>query len=254
MENKSNKEVVVPSSHFEICEFISENKQLIFEDWSLLDKILRRLDELLETAVNMSDLHKDTHIVLETIKMQQEMLLKEIRNEMTLSKLLQMSESEILFQFFKNSKLSSQSITFVNSLDLNYNSKERPPKKQKMNYEEKKGTLISPGLLDNNIADLDENPSLHGIKDKVLTNKKIEFFDLILDYESYSKTVLNAFNLALAIRMKHVSLQNIDNVLFVTSYDNDGQEMNHSVLEITPAQYEKIKKKLICTTANQKNH
>lgn len=252
MENKSNNEVTVPSSHFEICEFIAENKQLILEDWSLLAKILKRLDELLESTVNMADLHKDTHIVLETIKLQQDTLLKEIRNEMSLSTLIQMSESEILERFFQTVKLTSQSITFADSLDLNYIPKEKSQKKQKMVYEEANGALISPGPLENKLADLDENSNLHKIKDKVLNNKKVEFFDLIIDYESYSKTVLNAFNLALAIRMKHVSLQSIDNVLFVTSYSTEGQGVNHSVFEITPAQYEKVKKRLACT--DDQNH
>lgn len=244
MENVSNRRATIPSTHFEIFEFINENKQCILEDWTILFEILKKLDELLKSTSCMSDLRKDTSIILKTIKLQQDVLLKEIRNELTLKRLVQMTESEFLEDFFISVKANSQAMVFIDRLVFDYTIQPSTARKERTMYSQAKSSALIPETLDQVSDATETNTALQAIKNKVLKKEKIEFFNLIIDQNSYSKTVINAFNLALALRMKLVSLKMESGVLVATSYDSAKQELDHSILEITPAQYEKIRDKL----------
>ncbi|ELA41413.1 uncharacterized protein VICG_01518 [Vittaforma corneae ATCC 50505] len=246
MENISNKNIMIPSTYFEIFEFINENKQCILDDWTILFEILKKLDELLKSASCMSDLHKDTSIILETIKLQQDILLKEVRNELTLERLIQMAESEFLDDFFIFVKSNSQAMVFIDRLIFNYTAQPSIVRRERTIYDQAKGFTLMPKTLDQ-IDDVAEtNAILQDIRNEVLKKDKVEFFNLIIDLNSYSKTVINAFNLALAIRMKLISLKMVDDVLFAMPYNSTSEEeLGHSILEITPAQYEKVKSRLL---------
>lgn len=241
IENRRNSPITIPTTYFEILEFINENRQEILENWKLLFEILNKLDVLLKNASTMSDLHKDTKIILETIKLQQDTLLKEIRNELTLESLVQLSESTFLEDFFLSVKTDSQTIKFLDQLDFTYTAKQSGQKRERIKHEDPVGNINLPDVLREIDAGAETNVLLQDIKNKVAKKGKIEFFEMIIDSESYSKTVLNAFNLTLAIRMKLVSLKMIDGVLFTTLHDSSNQNLDHSVLEITPEMYEKIK-------------
>ena len=56
MKSKQENNIAIPKTYNELCEFMSENKQLILTDWNLVSRILETLDELLADAQSMSDL------------------------------------------------------------------------------------------------------------------------------------------------------------------------------------------------------
>lgn len=244
MENESNKISKIPFDYFEILQFIKENKQQILDDWHLLFEIIHRLDELLKTASSMGELHKDTRIILETIKIQQDAFIKELRKELTLEKLVTMAGSDFLEDFFSYIKANSQKMNFIDQLNFNYTLPESAPRKERSKYDDAKGEAKEPETLDHIDEETETNALLQKIKNTVLKFGEVEFFKLIIDPSSYSKSVINAFNLALAVRMKMVSFKMNCGVLYVTLYDSGNQELNHSVLEITPEQYEKLLDKM----------
>jgi hypothetical protein len=96
MENNSNLLIPIPSSHFEILEFIQNNRDMIMERPQLIHDLIHRLDVLLKNASCMVDLHNDTKILLEAIKLEYDTFLKEIRNELTLDRLFKMVDSKIM--------------------------------------------------------------------------------------------------------------------------------------------------------------
>lgn len=253
MENIPNRKSTIPASYLEIFDFLNENKQDIFENWTLLFEILRRLDELLESASSMSDLHKDTRIVLETIKLLHDRLLREIRNELTFEKLVEMTGSTVLEEFFLMAKNHSQAMTFVDHLSFNYSTKPlATPKRERTFYDPGNENIQKPETLGEANLLPEVNSALQAIKTCVDSKKSIEFFDLVFDPESYSKTVVNAFNLALAIRTKLVSLCADDGILRITSYDPENLELNHSVLEITYEEYMRVKENMDVKVYNNK--
>lgn len=241
MENNSNKKLTVPSTYFEIFEFINENRHDIVQNWSLLIEIITKLDTLLKNTLTMCDLHKDTKIILEAIKLQYDTLVKEIRNELSLEKLVQISESEILNNFFTIVKNESQNIKFLDKLTFNTVTKHQKSFSSRKVYDNAQGKTSVPEITKNSNQFEETNTTLQNIKNAVVARGKIEFFEIIFDPNSYSKTVLNAFNMALAFRMKMISFVADGGTLFATEYDSSNLELDHSVLEITPVQFRKLK-------------
>jgi len=227
----------IPSTYSEIYDFICQNRARIASDWNLLFGILKELDILLDSTRNLSELHKDTRIVLETIKIMQDTLLKEFRNGLTFEKILFMAEHDALDSFFEAAKASSQAISFLDHLAFEARPKVQRTMKEKAYFSVASGNQVMPDILDESIENKDTNLAIYELQQKVVSSGKIEFFHLICDQSSYSKTVVNAFNLALALRQKLVSLKMINCALYAVPYEQGFSELNHSVFEITPAQY-----------------
>lgn len=236
MEESRGEEI--PKTHSELIEFIDEHREQIRSDWKLLSGIIKALDELLQSTECMCDLHKDTTIILETVKIQQSMLLNEFRGELTFERLLNLAESNSLDDFFENVKASSQGMTFIDHLDFNYRAANERLTRQRTQYDRADAALTIPSTLEHVKED---NDALQSIKEQVLSSGMIEYFRLICDRESFSKTVINAFNVALALRMGLISLKSIDSVICAVPYEAGRPSLGHSVLEITPKQYERIK-------------
>lgn len=244
MENFLDGELVIPTTYNGILEFINENRGLIARDFKLIFRIFDILDNLLKSTNTMADLHKDTRIVLETIKLQLDSFLKEYRNEMSLSKMLIMAENDELDDFFLYIQSNSQAITFVDRLDFEYTVKEPVTKSACKQYDAQEGDVSVPVAAQ---AVEDHKESIYDIqriKSRVVSECEVEFFNLIFDANSYSQTVKNAFNLALALRMKQVSLVVQNSVLVAVPFEASSLEQNHSVFEITPMQHERLKAKL----------
>ena len=74
-----------------------------------------------------------------------------------------------------------------------------------------------------------------------MDKSSIEYFKLIMDPNSYAKTILNAFNLSLALRLQYVGFDfNSDGLFVVIPSKSQGDSYRHSILELTPAQYRNI--------------
>lgn len=241
--------IEIPKTHSELLEFIGEHREQICSDWKLLFGIIKALDELLQITEHMCDLHKDTTIILEAVKMQQRALLKEFRSELTFEKALVLIENDSLDGFFEDVKASSQCMDFVDHLNFDYMAHKKPLR-ERIQYDKTSETMFVPGTLEHIDEAEETNITLQSIKDQVLFTGKIEYFRLICDEESFSKTVFNAFNVALALRMKLISLRNINSVLYVVPYEAGGQVLGHSVLEITPEYHKRIRELL---TSNNKS-
>lgn len=233
----------IPKSYNGLFEYINDHKQEIIKDWSLLTEILNILDDLLKEATNMSDLHKDTKIILETIKLQKDTLIKEVRNEVTFSKVIDMVNEDLLDDFFTRVKMNSQQMSFVDSLDFNFSRSIKNEKRSKRTFDKASGAASEPEKLLMAETTSELNSEIQKIREIVEKKGQVEFYNLIFDPYSFSKTVYNAFNLALALRTQVVSLKSNNNVLFAVPYENYCSQLDHSVFEITMEEYEKMKGK-----------
>lgn len=244
MENFANDEVFIPNTYTGILEFINENRTLIANDFRLIFRIFAILDKLLKNAKNMSDLHRDTRIVLETIKLQLDSFVKEFKNEMSLSKMLIMADTEQLDDFFEYVKTNSLAMQFVDRLDFSYKPRNYGVSSSSRSSNKANAIEIVPDKFEANDDHKESDFEIQNIKTRVIKENYVEVFNLIFDSESFSKTIKNAFNLALALRMKQVSLSTNSDSLIVVPYDGTKTELEHSVFEITPSQYYKLKYKL----------
>ena len=241
------QEVKVPNHYSGLIEFINDNKQDVINTPSLYLKVLKAMDSLLIEAKNMSDLHRDTSIILDAIKMQQDALIKEYKNDLSPTKLIQMANDDELEFFYIDVIASCSRVKFIDFLDFNYNVRPQRQKIVRKKYENSKEVAITPGKLKEIEEESASTRAINKIKKVVEERSEIEYFKLITDPNSYSRTITNAFNLALAIRMKAVSFCMQNDVLKIVPYSQRDGSNDHSVLELTPAQHKNIVKKFNIT-------
>lgn len=241
----SNKDgVTVPKDYNRLCGFISENKNLILADWGMVSQILDALDNLLNEAENISDLHYDSRIVLATVKLQQDALVREYQRNLSFEKLIEMASSGVLDDFFELVKQKSMTVKFVDQLSLTYTPKEKRERAERTKYDVSLDPASTAGYMAAGGNEDEQTMPIQKIRDVVSRQGEVEYFRLIIDPRSFSKTVHNAFNLALAIREKDVSLISRDGKVFVSGYCPGDGEIDHSVLHLTPAQSKAYAEKL----------
>lgn len=237
-------ELVVPNTRNEIFEFICENRNVILTNWNLLFEIIQKLDTLLCRAKSLSDLHSDTKVILEAIKIQHDALLKEFKNDITFEKILFLADRDELDSFFEAEKRNSLTVQFLDQLNFGFQPRQASDlRPARISYRAETEDVQKPEEQQISEAESNRtNAAAQEIMDAVLNSGGcVEYFKLICDKSSYSKTVLNAFNLALALRQKLVSIKTFDTVLHVTSYEPGDSSLDHSILSITPEQFNKIK-------------
>lgn len=230
------------NNYHEILEFITKNKENISKDWELLLNIYRQLDRMLKDARNMSDLHKNTKILVEAMKLMQDLLFNEFKGDLTFEKLVTLGKNKELDDYFISVKQNTLGFKFLDHLNFDHIPRI-------LNQRERQSTAIvgvakEPETYNETYED-NFDTIIRALENKISTHGPIEYFKIIFDPDSYSKTVLNAFNLALAVRQKHLSLKSIKNVLYVVKYESTGTDLDHSVLQITPLQYENIRNKYL---------
>lgn len=235
----------IPKDYSNLCEFIENNRSIIVSDNKLLKEILEILDELLSNTETMSDLHRDTTIILSTIKIQYDALVREYRGELTFDKIIDMSNNDQLDEFFEYIQKKSLSMKFLDCLKLDYEKKERRKVKERTKYDNALIEASVPILKINSDQPLESVEIISKIKNLIDKNKKLEYFKLIINPLSFSRTVLNAFSLSLAIRMKTVSLKLEENILYVCEYnEEENKTFDHVVLEINFEKFNNLIKRL----------
>lgn len=240
MSDFESVDLTIPEDYSGLIEFINEHKEEIISNPTLYYKVLTSLDRLLNDAHNLSELHRDTSIILEAIKIQQDALLKEYKNGLTIEKIVQMANDDYLDEFFSRALNNCLRAKFVDHLGLAYQSKPQRQKIERTRYEEKTGVTSVPEELKEIEEESHTSKAIRNIKKIVEEKRIIEYFSLIIDPKSYSRTITNAFNLSLAIRMKAVSFSLNGNVLNVIPFTSENGSNEHSVLELTPRQYKNI--------------
>lgn len=230
----------IPHEYHDLLEFITENKQAILKDKNIMKKIIVGLDQLLQDGAGLKELRQNTTIMLSTVRLQQDALVREYRREMTLSCLVEMANQGDLDEFFREAHSRARTVSFVDHLVFEYKPRERKQPAERIKY----GTATERPRIPTIASHFAEMPEsitvIEGIKQTIDKNGPTGYLKMIVDPLSYSKTVQNAFNIALAIRMKAISLVLSDETLFVCKYIPRELKSAHSVLEISPAKYREL--------------
>lgn len=202
--------------------------------------LLSALNRLLMERSGISDLRCDASLMLKAIRMQQESFIKDYDTVIDLDTLIMLANNGELLEFFTNFFDSNVAAQFVTQLALE-NKPEVKERAARTKYSTVEGTAQEPKKAKVGKKTLQ---SVERIKKIVKSVGPTEYFTFIVDPESYSNTVKNAFDLSLAVRLKEVSLVEIDGVLFVGEYTPGKEVSTQSVLQITPAQHRALVKTL----------
>lgn len=238
--------VEIPQEYSELCEFIEENKQMLLSDSHLMFRILRELNNKLTKTQDIADLHQDSQLVLSAVKIQYDSLLRAYQNDLTIDKLVELQEQGALDEFYQFVRTSSFfRAGFVDQLDFGYSSRIRKAQSGRRAFENSQVPASVPSEWKEDSAKMELSKPIQRIRAVVCEHGRVEYFRLLVDPGSFSKTVYNTFNLALAIREKAVSLALIDGAVFVFPYTPPlSDDVDHSVIRISSAQYNRIVKRL----------
>ncbi|KAM0671341.1 hypothetical protein CWI42_091710 [Ordospora colligata] len=94
--------------------------------------------------------------------------------------------------------------------------------------------------IEKDVQSEEEPEMLCKISRMIADKRKIDYFELVVDPESFSKTVENILYFSLAMRSGRVCLKSQDNKLLACESSNDQDEMIHLVIEMTYEEYLKI--------------
>ncbi|KAI5153999.1 hypothetical protein ENBRE01_3286 [Enteropsectra breve] len=235
----------VPKSYRELKIFIEKNKATLFTDKILSAKVFKVLNELLESTNAMSDLYQDVVILNETVKLLESAFLREYENRMSIERILELADAGDLDRYFLEYKRSSYSAVFMDRLNLDFAERAAHPQRERKSYKMNDGPVAVPDLL-NEADEKKQGKYIEGIKRAVENKGRIEYFTLILNPKSFSKSVFNAFNLALSLRNKAVSLEEKDSIIYVVPYrePEEKETPSHGVLSLTPARHKELVKAL----------
>ena len=150
---KELNELNLHDEYDEVFEFLLMNKEIIILDNIILKEIVSKLDFLLINAESMSDLHRDMRIILETVRIQNDALLRGYRNNLSIIEIINKSNNNELNEFYKNLKDYSFKAKFADNLRL-----QKPNSKDKrtisrIRYDIEKGEALEPDtitLIDDN--------------------------------------------------------------------------------------------------------
>ncbi len=228
--------VEIPKDYRGFIEFIEKNSSLILSDPKLMTRILEELNKRLNDAQYPCELQQDSSMMLATIRFYQEALLKEYNNDITLNRLVDLANSGSLDDYYEIAKTNFLKARFVDKLDFGINRKETVQRIKKK-YEVCNESIKMPKILENIEEECFESQAIKNIKTQVENNGKIEYLEMVLDLNSYSQTIYNVFNLALAIRNKAVSLIEEDKKIYVINYVESKEPIEHNIIELTYEKY-----------------
>ncbi|KAF7684540.1 Interacting inhibitor of differentiation [Astathelohania contejeani] len=227
-------------------EEMVENKNNIFDD------LIQRSTELLEKVKTTSELKLDARFSTVSTKISNESMEKVFRESLVTSndylEIVQnhFQNGDIRFNLFlKKAAEAFYGIEFVDLFNISDNGEEKDRVKRKkigIGFEE----LEVPKVLTE--GDLEDNSSIivNNIRDIVYKFGSLEYYRLVIDPNSFSRTIENIFYLAFAIRNDIVFFEVKNNILYVSKdkrIEPDGQD-SHFILNIEHEDYKKIIQKL----------
>lgn len=202
----------------EIDSFIQETNQLFTQ---IKDTSEMRLD---------AQTHAESAKITETFFEQQKM-----GEKMTTKKFIEIVKEGKAEYFFEKVMASCLRVTFADALRFS-----NPTRNVRKNVEKDEvNAMVEPLLLS---AATDEDSTLTIIRriKQIVKDEDVDFFRLVLDPNSYAKTIENIFYLSFAVKIKQVKLLD-KNGLFVAFCDGDEEEdLNHMVISLEFHEYKKL--------------
>lgn len=221
---------------------LQENKEKRSKDLeSTLISLMHESDLLFTKIKKPSSLKLDALLMNDSTFLSSKNLEKSIENtEANLDTFMELLITDNLDGYLKIAKKHFYGVNFYKTLALNVPTvrEGRNAKPVMTETEPEKAEIVTQN------EQLDANMEIpHKIKNVLERVGELEYFRLVIDVDSYGKTIENIFYLAFAIKQKMCSLKTRDGKIFVSNEYVDSEANNHIILELTYSDYDKIKQK-----------
>lgn len=209
-------------------EYEVENNQL--------EDVLNNSNNLLKNVSDTCNLKLDAKVT----ELHSDIFLKCFTNNVKKRKInvnnfISLCNSDNLNDYIQKVKKHCRRCNFVEFIDLNY-FKEHKERKKAERIEKKIQSAKTP--LNNENIDENKNVFLENLIQKLNKFHKIKMYDCILDYNSYNKTIENAFALSISLRSKLVELMCEKNEIYVIKFTKSKENLDeHIILELDYSKY-----------------
>ncbi|ORD96973.1 hypothetical protein HERIO_1127 [Hepatospora eriocheir] len=245
MSLKDKKELDIPKDYNLMLAWFENNKKLVLDCPSIMKEILFNLNQLLSDVHSTTEFKNDIRVVIKTIKTEYESMFKKFNPSLTNEKIFDIINRHEFDTFFEFCKRRESKCLFADILNIGFQGIER--KRQEKERVDEALEKAEANTL-KNIDKQHEQEAMKEIEkiDLILKqNQKIEYFKLIIDPKSFSKTIYNAFNLSLATRLKKAEFKMIEKTLYVCVCKNiksikNNEEYIHSILSLDYKKYLKL--------------
>ncbi|OQS54481.1 hypothetical protein EHP00_1054 [Ecytonucleospora hepatopenaei] len=223
----------IPFDYSKISMWLSENKKLFINKPRLFSAVLSRLDQMLKNSQTIFDLKKDMGVLIQTIQLEKEALLKEFNSNFTEEKFIEFINEGKAEDFFILCHKNEKTCFFTDVLYIDFEIKTNQKTIRKTEINTKKQKTADTQIISKE-DNSETNKAIEDLKKYIEKNNFITFEEYILDRKSFSKTIFNTFNVSVALKMKYVSIKKENNILYLTKYKEDDKKGNvHGVFSIT---------------------
>lgn len=240
---KSQKDSrTIKIKYLDILKDLRKNKQNINDR---LDEVIENTNNLLTQVDLPSELVLDAKVSYESTSQANSIFLKNcLEDKITTEQFVNLFNSKEMKEYVNFVYNKFQGVCFTDKLNLFPVQRIRSQRTVSQIRRNMKNDPKSPKKLLEAKDDENQLNLVKRIKKIVRQKGKVDYFSLVLDPKSFSRTIENLFYLSFAVKMQQVYLKMIDNNLFVT-IENESEEdnLNHLIVSIEYSEFKKLVKK-----------
>ncbi|TBU09902.1 hypothetical protein CWI39_0020p0020 [Hamiltosporidium magnivora] len=231
-----------------LFEMTTKKDEIIENEYKNLDSFLEKSEKLFKRVKMPQEMKLDARVMNVSTKISSATLEKDYRsNNITTSGFIKLysehleSENNEFLNFLKKTHKNYLGITFYNYPVLSSETAQNKLRTRATQNYFDNSVPLKPAI--STLVDEDEGTLryIKNVKQILKKHKKISFFELIIDPNSFSKTVENIFYMSFAIKLGAVGLKNYKNDLYIESEISTSlNSLDHFIFDISYDEYLKI--------------
>lgn len=211
-----------------------------------LDEVIQNTDNLLTQVENPSELVLDAKVSYESTSQASTIFLKNcMEDKITTEQFVSFYGKKQMKEYVKFMYRKFYGVNFLEKFNLFTIEKVRTQRTQGIIRRSQRTDPKTPDLAIEITEDENQLNVVKKIKKILREYEEIDYFTLVLDPHSFSRTIENLFYLSFAVKMQQVFLKMNDNkLLVVKENETDDDLLSHLIVSIEFNEYRKLIKNL----------
>ncbi|EPR78128.1 hypothetical protein SLOPH_2212 [Spraguea lophii 42_110] len=235
-----NNEDSIYAKYIQIYTELHIKKDDMIEDNTILDDIISRTNKLFHSIEDTNLLKMDAKISTESTKRSSVQFQMNHRNKkININQLLKDFDTNKINRYINNIQYIGMYLYEPTSIKYVIKTERQKKVKETFNL----NNSISSTLLTERKTEKDNTKHIIAKIEHILKErKKINFYQLVLDKESYSKTIENMFYLSFVLKSNKATLSFENEECYIL--DNIEEDINsHCIIDMEWSEYEALKRK-----------
>lgn len=232
--------------YLNLLDEVRVSKEEILDDKKKLNELIETSNELFKRIKTSSELKLDAKFNAMTLKLAHLRMDRDFNvNSLTLKKFLKIINDDNINEFVSYGIKCSQGISFSDNLVLKCKKEDRPIRSQQVRNRLIISKTEIPKSLSVNEEINTQNKIAENLEDILKNNERYEYTKLVIDCESFTKTIENMFYLSAAVRNRMCSITKIDGILYIIPFNEITEnEKGHGAIDMSYDKYISILEKM----------